>query len=108
VQPLVAPRRPRFLITHLPSTSVSQYVEVSGVGAFVFDWYNTLAPPNGDDFWSRLPELITGAGGTPDAQALHDWDEGHDRPPRALDIRSHLPGVAEASSGEPARRVRRA
>lgn len=53
------------------------YVKVSEVGAIVFDWYNTLAAPNPDDFWSRLPELITGAGGRPDEQALHDWDVGH-------------------------------
>jgi len=52
-------------------------VKVSEVRAIVFDWYNTLAAPHPDDFWARLPELITGAGGTPDQQALHAWDVGH-------------------------------
>jgi putative hydrolase of the HAD superfamily len=45
--------------------------------AVVFDWYNTLAAPNPDDFWTRLPELIADAGGTPDEDALHAWDRAH-------------------------------
>lgn len=50
---------------------------MSGVGAVVFDWYNTLAAPNGDDFWVRIPEIIAAAGGTPVEQALHEWEAGH-------------------------------
>jgi putative hydrolase of the HAD superfamily len=48
-----------------------------GVPAVVFDWYNTLAAPHPDDFWTRLPELITGAGGSPRAEALHAWGADH-------------------------------
>lgn len=35
----------------------------------VFDWYNTLAAPNPNDFWTRLPELISEAGGVPQEAA---------------------------------------
>ncbi|HEX6425895.1 MAG TPA: HAD family hydrolase [Acidimicrobiales bacterium] len=45
--------------------------------AVVFDWYATLATPNVDDFWTRLPEIVTTAGGEPDAQALADWEGAH-------------------------------
>ena len=71
------PPDPRFVIVEQPSTAVREYEEVSEVAAVVFDWYNTLAAPHPDDFWAHLPELITSAGGTPDQQALHDWDSGH-------------------------------
>ena len=47
------------------------------VSAVVFDWYATLAAPHPDDFWIRLPELITEAGGRPDADALQTWDLDH-------------------------------
>jgi HAD superfamily hydrolase (TIGR01549 family) len=43
----------------------------------VFDWYNTLAAPNPDDFWTRLPELISEAGGAPDEAAVVQWEAGH-------------------------------
>ncbi len=60
-----------------PRKTIREYEDVSEVGAIVFDWYNTLAAPHPDDFWARLPELITSAGGIPEQQALHDWDAGH-------------------------------
>lgn len=47
------------------------------VSAVVFDWYATLAAPNPDDFWVRLPELITEAGGRPDTGALRAWEQDH-------------------------------
>lgn len=47
------------------------------VGAVVFDWYNTLAAPNTEDFWPRIPELITAAGGTHDEGALSEWVADH-------------------------------
>lgn len=45
--------------------------------AVVFDWYDTLAAPNPDDFWTRLPELVADAGGTPDDDAIRSWDRAH-------------------------------
>lgn len=47
------------------------------VAAVVFDWYATLAVPNSDDFWVRLPELIAAAGGVVDREALHVWETAH-------------------------------
>lgn len=43
----------------------------------VFDWYATLAAPNPDDFWNRLPELIVGAGGVPDSEVVATWMNQH-------------------------------
>jgi putative hydrolase of the HAD superfamily len=43
----------------------------------VFDWYNTLAAPHPDDFWTQLPDLIVGAGGVPDPAALREWAAEH-------------------------------
>ncbi len=47
------------------------------VTTVVFDWYATLAAPNRDDFWTRLPELITGAGGDPRPDVLAVWNDEH-------------------------------
>jgi putative hydrolase of the HAD superfamily len=54
------------------------------VSAVVFDWYGTLAAPNDDDFWVRLPQIIVGAGGRPVAEALREWERDH-----PLDHREH-------------------
>lgn len=45
--------------------------------AVVFDWYATLAAPNVDDFWTRLPDIVTAAGGLPDPAALAEWAGAH-------------------------------
>jgi hypothetical protein len=29
------------------------------VDAVIFDWYGTLATPNDDDFWNRMPQSLT-------------------------------------------------
>ena len=42
--------------------------------AVVFDFYNTLAAPHADDFWSRLPGLVAAAGGEMEGRALEDWE----------------------------------
>ena len=47
------------------------------VDVVVFDWYNTLAAPHPDDFWTRLPGLIAEAGGTPNRAALLEWEDEH-------------------------------
>lgn len=47
------------------------------VSAVVFDWYGTVAAPNDDDFWVRLPEIIVDAGGEPRAEALREWENEH-------------------------------
>lgn len=43
----------------------------------VFDWYATLAAPNPDDFWTRLPEIVAGAGGDPRPDVLAAWEQDH-------------------------------
>jgi putative hydrolase of the HAD superfamily len=47
---------------------------VSNVSAVVFDWYGTLASPNEDDFWNRLPQIILDGGGEPVAEAIAEWE----------------------------------
>jgi putative hydrolase of the HAD superfamily len=42
--------------------------------AVVFDWHATLAAPNADDFWPRIPELIVQAGGVVDPVAFRAWN----------------------------------
>ena len=41
--------------------------------AVVFDWYGTLGHPMPDDWWPRVGELITSAGGRAGSQALETW-----------------------------------
>ncbi|MGI8792409.1 MAG: hypothetical protein ACR2H3_04435, partial [Acidimicrobiales bacterium] len=45
--------------------------------AVVFDFYNTLAMPNPNDFWMRIPEIIAEAGGEPDATAVNSFWHQH-------------------------------
>lgn len=52
-------------------------VVMRSVEVVVFDWYNTLAAPHPDDFWTRIPELIERAGGRPDEAPLLAWEADH-------------------------------
>lgn len=49
-----------------------------GVSVVVFDWYGTLAAPNEDDVWARLPGLVAASGGSPNADAY--LRSGNDHP----------------------------
>jgi putative hydrolase of the HAD superfamily len=42
------------------------------VEAIIFDWYGTLAAPNNDDFWTRMPQMIEAAGGH--APPISEWE----------------------------------
>lgn len=49
----------------------------------MFDWFATLCVPEPSDFWDRLDELITQAGGRVDPDALEEWRQA------PLDHRPH-------------------
>jgi len=50
---------------------------MDSIEVVVFDWYATLGAPNEDDFWPRVPELISDAGGVVDRGALREWESAH-------------------------------
>lgn len=43
------------------------------VEAIIFDWYGTLATPNDDDFWTRMPQIIERAGGR--VNSIAEWED---------------------------------